>query len=379
MNVAFDLPYYAYGARGTSQYGQNILRAMGALSPQDKFYVFTCFYRDYDKHRARLAPLASKNILVDIPHWPQRLVDFMEIRLHYPWVERHYLDSRSIDLFHTSGFRPIQRHTTVTTVHGIPWGLGGIERGFEIYQLPQVLKAARIMAPSRCALEFLLKHYPVDAKKCSVVYYGVDHDLFRPRPNDPVLAQVRKRYSLPERFLLCVGPFQFRDNIELVLYTLRQRRDHPLLRGLKIVLAGGLEEYGHTLKRRVQEWGLEDRVLFAGYVPHADLAAFYNLAEFYLHPSFYEELGAQLLEASASGCAILAARTGGVEEAAGQGAVYFNPHQLEEFEKTLFRALESTQLQGELRQGALESSRRFSWETAARQTLEIYREAVKGE
>ena len=376
MKIAFELPYYAHGARGASQYGENLVRAMGALAPQDTFHAFTYFNQDYERHFARVAHLAAANVLIDIPRWPQRLVNVLESRLHYPFIERRYLDPGSFDIFHTGGSHPISRHKTVIMVHGISWGLGGIDPFFEAHLLPQVLRADRVLSPSKCALEFLLEHYPVDAKKCELVYYGVNHGVFRPVKEESVLGQARKKYSLPGRFLLCVGPFQFRDNIELVLYTLRRNLDHHLLRDVKLVLVGGLEEYGALLQRRVRELGLEDRVVFTGYVPHADLVLLYNLAEFYLHPSVFEELGAQLLEASSSGCAVLASRAGGIEESVRESALFFNPHQSEEFEKILFRALESPSLRAELKERSLESSRRFSWDEAARRTLEIYRDAI---
>ena len=131
-----------------------------------------------------------------------------------------------------------------------------------------------------------------------------------------------------------------------------------------------------ALQRRVQELGLQDLVVFAGHVPHADLAAFYNLATLFIHPSFYEELGAQLLEASASGAAVVASRTGGIEEVMGDCALYFNPHQLEDFERSLWRALESRPLREDLGGQAQARSRRFDWDEAARQTLDVYRRAA---
>lgn len=376
MNIAFHLPYYAFGARGASQYGENLLKSFFEVAPQDQFTAFTFFFRNFDRHAARISHLASSNVRVDLLRWPQRLLNFSELSLGYPLLDRHYLASKDFDVFHSGGTFHSPRLPTVITVHGVPWNFTHPDRHFEKF-MPRILEARRLIFPSRCAMEFVLKNYPVDAKICSVIYYGVDHALFYPRRATGELQAVRSRYSLPERFLLCVGPFQFRDNIELILYSLSRNRGHRMLEGLKLVLVGGLEEHGLALKRRALELGVEESVVFTGYVPHRDLAVFYNLTELFVHPSFYEELGAQLLEASASGAPIIASRTGGIEEVLGDCALYFNPHQLEDFERTLFRALDNRSLREDIGLQIHARSQRFDWNEAARQTVEVYRQAVR--
>ncbi|MDE2237007.1 MAG: glycosyltransferase, partial [Elusimicrobia bacterium] len=313
MRIAVEVPYYALGARGSTQYGENLVRALGAASPQDRFYAFNYFYGDHARRRDDLAArLAADNVELALPRWPQSWVDRLE-RAGYPFVERRFLRPRGIDVFHNAGAHPIKT-PNVITVHGVPWYDPPGRLRFEQAILPRLAQASAVIAVSRCIRDYLLRFYPIAESRCALIHYGVDHQVFRPISDAKSLDQARRRHGLPERFLLCVGPFQLRDNIEALLYVLRRRRDHRLLRGLKLALLGGsLEEHGHALKRRVAQLGLEDMVVWVGYVPHDQLAAVYNLAQLYVHPSFYEELGAQLLEASACGRPILAARGGGIE------------------------------------------------------------------
>lgn len=380
MKVAIEIPYYSLGMRGPSQFGKNLVQALAKAFPDDRFVVFNYFRVNYETHRARIASkLSAPNIELVLPRWSQRLVDFAERRLGHPFVENRFLSSSGADVFDITRPHPVgaSRTPLVYFLHGAPMDLIRIDPSMEREVLAQVLRAAQVPVLSRCIRDFVLKHYPIDSKKLSVVYYGVDHSLFRPINARAALEAVRRRYSLPERFLLSVGPFQFRDNVEHLLWALHALRGHPRLKDMRLVLAGGPEEHGDVLTRRVKALGLEDRVVFPGYIPHEDLAAVYNLAAVFVHSSFYEELGAQLLEACACGVPILASNAGGIPEAAGDAPVYFNPHLSEEFQESLLRVLESADLRAEMGAKALEWSRKFSWETTARQMMDIYRTAAE--
>ncbi|MBI3548985.1 MAG: glycosyltransferase family 4 protein [Elusimicrobia bacterium] len=375
MKVAVEIPYYAYGVRGPSQFGDNLVRTLAGLHPDDLFVVFNYFNRDYAAHRSRIeAKFKASNIEFALPRWSQRLVDFAERRLGYPFVDERFVAKSGVDVFHDNGAHPVDTHRTplVYYVHGAPMDLIRIEPIFTSTILPQVLRAHRLACPSRCVRDFLLKHYPVNPKKVEVVYYGVDHDLFRPIKDAGALEAVRKKYSLPERFLLSVGPFQFRDNIEHILWLLHERREDPRLRGVRLVLVGGLEEHGQALVDRVKQLKLDDLVQFAGFVPHQDLAAVYNMAELVVHPSYYEELGAQLLEAGACGAPVLAAQSGGILEALGDGALYFNPHLIDEFGKLLLETLADKNARSQASARSLQWSKRFSWKTTADQMYQLY-------
>jgi len=374
MRIAFEVAYYAPGARGPYLFGRNVVRAIGAASARDRFFVFDYFYKNFEAYAAQYAPLASSNVAIDLRRWPRRLVDLAEKRWGLPFIDRFYLAPRGIDVFcHGSPFRVDARRTaSVLYVHGVPIEyFSRMQPYFERVMVPAMSRATRLVAPSICVRDLLLKRYGLDPGRISVVHYGVDHSLFRPIKDGGVLEAVRGRWRLPERFILCVGPFQFRDNIEHVLLALLDAR----LKGVHLVLAGGLEEHGSALVGRARALGLLDRVHFPGHVPHADLAALYNMADVFVHPSYYEELGAQNIEAAACGAPMLVSNAAGIPEAAGDAAAYFNPHRIDEFAAALLRVLENPALREEMGGRSLEWSRRFSWEESARQLVDVFHAA----
>jgi starch synthase len=81
------------------------------------------------------------------------------------------------------------------------------------------------------------------------------------------------------------------------------------------VLAGACtdEAYGKALRRRIQELGLEDRILLTGGLPPGDprLLGLFQLSAAVLLPSLSETFGLVLLEAWAAGTTVISSRTSG--------------------------------------------------------------------
>jgi phosphatidylinositol alpha-1,6-mannosyltransferase len=151
------------------------------------------------------------------------------------------------------------------------------------------------------------------------VHLGADPSIFRPGLDQ---TSVRKRYDLPNRrWLVTVARLTRHKGIDIGIRLLAALKStHPDL-GYLIIGAGeelpGLQELSRAL-------GVEERVRFLTDVPDRDLPALYNCAEVYLGLSKVleqrvEGFGIALVEASASGLPVLAARTGGIGDAVRHG------------------------------------------------------------
>jgi glycosyltransferase involved in cell wall biosynthesis len=89
-------------------------------------------------------------------------------------------------------------------------------------------------------------------------------------------------------------------------------RVHARMPDARLILVGNMDT--PAIQRQMSRLSLSNVVRFAGPVPHADLPGFYQLANIYMHSSYYEGLGLVLIEASASGLPVVSTATDGARD-----------------------------------------------------------------
>jgi glycosyltransferase involved in cell wall biosynthesis len=205
--------------------------------------------------------------------------------------------------------------------------------------------------------------------KVNVIYLGID-DGFKKLDNQSFLDSVRLRYGLPEKFMLGVGTLEPRKNLPFLIRAFRQMR-HANQTKLGLVLVGRTGWRSAALQG---ELGREaEDVVLTGFVPQADLVALYNLAEVFVLPSLYEGFGLPPLEAMACGCPVIVSNRGSLPEVVGDAALLIDPT----CQNSLVAAIRAVEADSSLREDlarkGFERVERFSWRSAAVQTLELYR------
>ena len=153
-----------------------------------------------------------------------------------------------------------------------------------------------------------------------VVSHGVDTQVFHP-PQDRQAEWARR--GLPGRYGIGVfGRIRpqkgSEDFVEAMIRVLPQRPDWTA------VLIGQTTEefrpFEQRLRRRLQEAGLADRVLFTGFLKDPkDVPGWYRAMSVVVCPSRVEGFGLPCLEAMASGCPVVATRTGAWPELIREG------------------------------------------------------------
>lgn len=138
--------------------------------------------------------------------------------------------------------------------------------------------------------------------------------------------RIRRRYDLPERYVLFVGTLEPRKNLARLAAAVRQLGD-----GLELVAAGpdGWGEHG----------GDPGAVRFLGFVPSADLPGLYAGACVVGYPSLREGFGLPVLEAMAAGAPVVTSRGTATEEAAGGAAVLVDPASVDDIARGLAEAI----------------------------------------
>jgi alpha-1,3-rhamnosyl/mannosyltransferase len=210
----------------------------------------------------------------------------------------------------------------------------------------------------------------------SRTYNGIRPNL-QPLKIEQVRAGLRA-LGLPPRYLLFLGTLEPRKNVLMLLRAycslpgwLRER--YPL------VLVGGTGWNCLDIHEYVNREGKHKGVIHVGYLADEHLPTLYNGARALLFPSLYEGFGLPPLEMLACGGAVLASPAGAVAEVAGRKAHLLDPGDGDGWRQAIMRVTTDEDWWLELRRGAVESARPFTWERCAEETLAVYQRVLTGE
>jgi glycosyltransferase involved in cell wall biosynthesis len=149
---------------------------------------------------------------------------------------------------------------------------------------------------------------------------------------------------------------------------------------IKWVIAGtakGAQQkaYLGELRQQVKALGIEDRVLFPGFVPDEDLVPLLREARALIHPAVTEGYGLVLLEAMACGLPVIAASASGPAEILrdGETGLLVPMRDPGALTAAMLRLIDDSSLADRLRQHAAAYVLRRGVETMVEETLAVYR------
>lgn len=224
----------------------------------------------------------------------------------------------------------------------------------------------RVITLSQAARADFLARFRLPADEVHVIAPGLTAN-FTP-PTREALNTVRMTYQLPEQYLLYVGSQKPHKNLPGLIhaYATLPESAPPL------VIAGPDDVRFPQARQAAAPLG--DRVRLLGRVPDEDLPALYGGATLYIQPSLLEGFGLPVLEALGCGAPVACADIPALRELAQNAALYFDPRRPDSIARTLSEALDSPGTLTALRERGQLRARTFTWERAALQTLEVYRQ-----
>jgi glycogen synthase len=148
----------------------------------------------------------------------------------------------------------------------------------------------------------------------------------------------------------------------------------------KFVLAGtgGME---YSLRRRISELGLADKVWMTGFIPDEDRDRLYKIADVSVFPSLYEPFGIVALEAMAAECPVVVSDVGGLREVVNHNetGIIVHPDNIESLSWGILHTLQRPDWSALRAANAYRGVREdYSWERIAGRTIEVY-DRVLGE
>jgi glycosyltransferase involved in cell wall biosynthesis len=238
-----------------------------------------------------------------------------------------------------------------------------------------VRMAAAILTVSEFSRNAISKAFHLDPARITVAPNAAS-PCFRPINRQAAVNWVRSRYRIDAPFILTVGDLQPRKNqIGLVRAFADMVRAHPEVRH-HVVLAGKDTWHGSEVRKAAAASGVADRIHFTGFVTDQDLLQLYNACELFVFPSFYEGFGLPVLEAMACGRAVACSNLSAVPEVADAAGILFDPRSTHEIARAMLDLILDAELRGRVERLGLQRATHFSWQEAARRTLDVYYEVA---
>lgn len=370
MRIGIDYTAAVRQGAGIGNYTRELVRALAALDRANDYVLFAA---------AGGQPLADRG-------WPpnfrtrsvplsDRALAILWHRLQLPlWVE---LATGAVDIFHSPDFvlPPVRRAKTLVTVHDLsfiryPQCADANLRAYLNKVVPRsVHRADLILADSHNTKDDLTELLGVERDRIEVVYPGVE-ERFRPIEDQALLERVRKRYNLPPRFILGLGTLQPRKNFTRLIEAFADLRF--AICDLHLVIAGGKGWLYEEIFATVERLGLEDKVVFTGFVADEHLPALYNLADLFVFPSLYEGFGLPPLEAMACGRPVVTSNASSLPEVVGEAGLMVEATDVEALAEAMQRVLEDNALRVRMIAKGVEQATKFTWEKAAAKLLSLY-------
>ncbi len=368
MRIGVDARLLYHQPAGISRYTHHLLQAMAALNDSDQFVLF--------QHRKARQPLVRQS-------------NFRRVSLFAPVhtrLEQYMLPVElfgyALDLLHSPDFIPPLHSPvrSVITVHDLAflhWPNFLTKTSAAYYgQIDRAVQHARhIIVPSEHTKHDLIGQLGAPDEKVSVIYEAAD-PAFGPLPMHEAQEHVVAKFKIPRSYILFVGTVEPRKNVNGLLQAYRILRDRYNMTTTGLVIAGSQGWLYEETMELVSRLKLNGSTHFLGRVSDQDLHRLYVGARCHIHPAHYEGFGLPPLEAMACGTPTIVSNVSSLPEVVQDAALLVHPDDWEEIAVAMHRLLTDAELHAELRRKGLARARCFSWELAARKTLEVYEQVA---
>ncbi len=284
------------------------------------------------------------------------------------------------DVYHGAHFAVpvVTRVPRVVTVHDLTFHrlAARYSRGRRAYYrllARAATMADRLIVPSKAVAGDVVRYLGYSPARMRVVHEAARAGL-APATEGEVNG-LRRRLGIERPYVLCVGTAEPGKRAVDALRAVALLREDGSDAGL--VLAGKEGRLSAALRGEALRLGVDDRVVFAGYVPDADLAALYTGAVALVFPSLYEGFGLPPLEAMACGTPVIATSRPAMAEVLEGGAIFVPVRDPAAIRREAARLIESENWRSEWAGRGRECAARYSWDRAAAETVDVYREVAR--
>lgn len=372
MKIGFDAKRAFLNSSGLGNYSRNTLNALHRFFPENDYILFTPQVTDrVFKNYQPFKVVSPQNRLA------KKMKSLWRSLFLIPHIKRH-----EVELFHgLSNELPKGMDKSdipsVVTIHDLifmryPEFYHSIDRKIYFKKVKYACQAAdKIIAISKQTKRDIETFFQVPPEKIELIYQPVAPVFFEKQD----IGAIRKKYSLPEDFILAVGTLEPRKNQLALLQAV-----HTANIKTPVVFVGNpADSYMAEISRYVAENEMENQVRFLNGLPDSDLAGIYQCATLSVYISVFEGFGLPVIEAMASGCPVITSTVSVLPETAGDAAELCHPAKTEEVAEKVALLLGNESHRRELIQKGKDRAGHFHPENYSKKLISLYTKILKEE
>ncbi|MBO0769035.1 MAG: glycosyltransferase family 4 protein [Solirubrobacterales bacterium] len=277
----------------------------------------------------------------------------------------------------TANFRPLSyRGRTVVALHAVQHfvlndDIGRLRSAYVRFAVPRSVRGAdRVVAVTDTLRTDAIKLFNLDPNRISAVPMGPS----------PWVLELASTQTTPYRtasgapYVLCISRlYALKNHRRMISAFAKASHGHEL-----VIVGGDADVTAAELGQHAAELGIADKVHFLGRVDQDAVPGLFAGATAVAYVSLYETFGHPVLEAFATGTALLTSSDGATGETAGGAALLADPKDVDDIAAQLQRLLTDAELRERLIAAGHRRVQDFSWERHARGTVDALEQALAG-
>lgn len=372
MKIALELQPAIKNRTGVGWYTYELIKRLKSSENEYFAYIFNFLERnDLNRELGELniETVVSKYIPYGIYN---RLWNYVPISYNNLFPEK-------ADIYHFFNFLvpPRVKGKVIVTVYDMVYkqypetmakkNIARLERDL----IRSVNRADIIITISENSKKEIIEYLNIPESKIEIVYPGVELQQYNKTYSAIEKECIKKKYNLPEEYILYLGTLEPRKNIESIIDSYAQYKKNYTGK-LKLIIAGKKGWMFESIFEMVKKNNLQEDIIFIGYVDERDKPLLYKMSRMFIFPSLYEGFGMPVLEAMAAGVPVITSNNSSIPEVAGEAAILLNAQDIEGMVVAINQLDKDSSLRKKLILEGLKQSSKFTWENSIEQLISVY-------
>ncbi|MCK5475616.1 MAG: glycosyltransferase family 4 protein [Candidatus Pacebacteria bacterium] len=365
--IGIDARMYGYAQTGIGNYIRHLLEFIFELDKENNYVIFL-MSEEFDNFELPNKRIRKVKVSSKWYGWKEQLL--------FPFQ----LYKENLDLMHFTHFNSpiLYLKRSIVTIHDItPYFFPGHKMrsiirkvGFKAVFFSSVKKASKVISVSENTKNDIANYFKIKKDKINVIYEGADSQ-FKIIIDNQKLVKIKKRYNIVKPFIFYTGVWRNHKNLVGLIKAFNILRNKYKL-DYQLVLGGKEDPYYPEVREIWEKLKLENEIIRTGFIDQKDLPLFYNAAETFIIPSFYEGFGLIGLESMACGTPVVSSNTTSLPEILGNAAIYFDPNSPKEMAEKIKLVLTDKKLYNELTEKGFKQIEKYNWKKMGEETMDLY-------